>query len=531
MRRWQRLLLGSALALSPLTACKHDGAETTAAPERRTAEGKRREAKPPASMPRPYALPAKPQFAAHLAAPAPALVALGQTTGLGVDPRGVLRTLLTQVGLPFEASLVPSFDLARPWSAALVEGQLIVQVPIERVRLAEVASMLGSRPKVGKFGAVDLQRGATTPAGAPAGLALVPPKLAWLDTANGVLALASDERGLATARELAHGYGKHGVFATIDGAEIRKAVPTFPFARVVAQGENIGDFRVSAEGDGTIDGLSEITEGALTGLLSSPSIVAGASSRYAKYQTVVKDLISTATREVNKQNFLVKGVLEDMLKRYNTVLRSWNGRVLVGLGPRNHIVLALGADDPARASNSVIGLIDAVLGNLDLARTFGVSVPKLRFKRNRSTAAGVNVHVLAVDNARKLLPPEFASLVDEQGALRIAFAGSPHAGAVAVAIGPTAAESLADWLEQTKGATPGNKSTDHLLAATVAVDGESLAQLDRVQSLAPLLGLQAERAPTQAVVTRKGEAFDVHVTGPVPKVAASAARPPRTAGR
>ncbi|MFO0634599.1 MAG: hypothetical protein U0168_17285 [Nannocystaceae bacterium] len=524
MRRSPRLLL-SLLLLAPV-ACKHDPKPGATTPGTGGVHGRQREAPPPPSMPRPYSLAAKPAFASHVAAPAPALAALGQTLGLGNDPRAVLRELLGAVGLSFERQLVDDLDLARPWSAALVEGQLVVQVPIERVRLAEVQALLRGKKAVGKFGAVELPREAIE-------MTPPPPKLAWLDTANATLALASDERGLATARELGRAYGKHGLYLTLDGAEVRKGVPSFPFQRIGLVGEDVTDFRITADGDGPIAQLSDFTEGALTGLLASPSIVAAASSRYAKYQTVVKDLIGQATRTVDKQNFLVKGVLEDMLKRYNAVLRSWNGRVLVGLGPKRHVLLALGADDPKKASGAVGSLIDAVLGNLDLARTFGVSVPKLRFKRNRSTAAGVSIHVIAVDNARKLLPPELAPLIDDEGALRIAFAGSEHAGAVVVAVGPSANEALGEWLEQTKGATPGSKTTEDLLSAAFAIEGEMLSQLRGLESLAPLLGLTPARAPTHAVVTRKGDDFDVHVTGPMPRVVASrnaaAARPPRTA--
>src|SRR5262249_42225337 len=102
----------------------------------------------------------------------------------------------------FEPALAAHVDLQRPWSAAVVEGQLVVQLPIDRDHLRNVAQLFASKPKAGDFGAVSLGHAAGTTSVA----------MAWLDEANSVLALAGNERGIATARELDHAYGKHGIF-------------------------------------------------------------------------------------------------------------------------------------------------------------------------------------------------------------------------------------------------------------------------------------------------------------------------------
>lgn len=508
MPRLSRLVLAICLTSGALAAdgC-HRHESGTDSPARAGKVKAERQKPPPRNMPRPLPLPAKPMFAVHVGNPAEAITALGELTGRS-DLRGLLAELASSTTVGFDPLLAKHVDLQRPWSAAVVENQLVVQLPIDRQHLRFVAHMLADKPKLGDFGAVSLQRPAST----------VSVAVAWLDEPNATLTLAGDERGIATGRELARAYGKHGVFATIDGNELRKHVPELPFTRLGVQGEHVGDFHVALEGATGIEGLDQITEGALTGLLGGSELAAGASSRYAGYQAVVKKMIADATRTVSKQNFLVRGVLEDMLGRYNAVLRSWNGRVMVGIGPKSHVVFAMGADDPKKAVGALGNLIDSANDNLSLARQFGVSVPKLRFKRNAAQSAGVNVHSLTLDKARSVVPAELAPLIGNDGALRIAFAGSSHAGAVMFAVGPDSAGALSRWLDQTKGEPTAPQTSGHLIAASIAVEPDTLQGLQSTQSIAPLLALAPERPPTSAVVTRKENVFDVHVRGPVPKV-------------
>ncbi|HET6582992.1 MAG TPA: hypothetical protein VFG69_06090 [Nannocystaceae bacterium] len=513
-----RLSLASVVLLGSLVApaCKHNtaGAGEAESPRGRVGKSEARRAAKRPDLPRPYSLPADPPMAMHVGAPAQVLAALESYVGRSGDPRSLLLSLAAYRGGAFEAALVPAIDLQRPWDAATIEGKSIVQLPIERAKMAQVKRLLLAKPAAGKFGAVDLQRPADQNG----------PKLAWLDEENATLALADDLRGLATAGELARAYGKSPLWFTIDAAQAKhEGAVEFPFSRIHVRGDGVHDFRITTEGPTQIEGLDAITEGALTGLLSSPDLAAAATTRYAGYQKVIKDLTGRATRTLNDQNFLVRGVMEDMVKRFNTVVRSWNGRVLVGVGPQHHIVLALGSEDAKKASSSAVSLMSAVMGNLSLASSFGLKLPHLRFQKNKISAEGIAIHGVALENARKQLPPELATLLDERGDLRMAFAGSPRAGAVLVVVGPDAPNALARWISQTKGATPGNATRDHLAAVTLATSTSGLAPLTQEQSAAPLLQLRADRPPTSAIVQRKGESFDVHVRGPAP------AKPQRTA--
>jgi len=526
MPTWPKLIAASLLVAGSVIApaCRRDPGSTAAKPTARgTNEIVERETRKPRGMPRALPLPAKPAFAVHVASPEIALAAIGSFTGQGTEPRAVLKSLMQAAPTGYGVGFYEQVDLSRPWTAAIVENQLVIRLAIRRSSVLDVERLLAGKPAVGSFGAVELIKPTEG-----ADLDPQPPRLALLDRGSATLTLAVDERGLATARELGSAYGKDALFLTVDGAQIRKGVPEFPFDRVSLIGRGVDDFHVTTEGGGQIEGLEDITEGALTGILAFPELAVGAASRYAKHDAVVKTMIADASRTVDKQNFLVRGVLEDMLKRYKAVLRSWNGRVMAGVGAKGHLMLALGSDDPSKAAWSATSLIESVLDNLDLARTFGVSVPKLRWKRNRSVTAGVTVHVLALENAKKQLPSELAALLDERGDLRIAFGGSAHAGAVMVAIGPDASNSLIRWIEATKGATPGSKTTDQLVAASIAVDAGSIPGLRSGEiELPTIIGLVAERAPTMVIVKRKDANFDLHVTGPMPKVTQPRAAPMR----
>jgi hypothetical protein len=515
MNRFRVSLASIALLASVVVpGCKRNaaGPGEAEAPRGRAAKTERRQAARP-DLPRPYALPAQPPMALHVAAPSHVLGALEAYAGKSDDPRAVLRSLASFRGGEIEAALVPYVDLNRPWDAATIEGKTIASVPIERARLADVKRLLQGKPAAGKFGAVDLQRPAEQKGA----------KLAWLDDESATLALADDLRGLATAQELSRAYGKTPLYFTIDAAQAKaEGAIEFPFARVHVRGDGAHDFRITTEGAEQIEGLDAISNGALTGLLSSPDLAAGVSTKYAKYQQVIKDLTGRATRTLNEQNFLVRGVMEDMVKRFNAVVRGWNGRVLVGVGPQRHLVLALGSEDAKKSSGAVVSLVDSVLGNIELASSFGIKVPHFKFRKNRATAGGMPVHVVALANAKKQIPAELAPLLDSEGNLRVAFAGSPRAGALMVVVGPEAAETLVKWIDSTKDATPGSATLDHLVSATFATSTAGLAPLTEQQSPATFLQLRADRPATWAVVQRKGPEFDVHVRGPEP------AKPRRT---
>jgi hypothetical protein len=502
MPRLARFLSLSILAL---------GLSTAAACKTRTSSGSRAassEAKPHVpGLPKPLRLPAEPAAAMHVAAPEQALATLAAYAGSSeLEGRALLERLVSSA-TDVPGDLIDQLDLQRPWNAAVVEGQTIVHLPIAAGGLDVVAGLLAAKPSVGAFGAVDLERPATERG----------PKLAWLDRASATLTLAETTEGLATGRELAGAYGKSPLFFTIEGAQLRSYVPDAAIGRVTVTGAGLHDF------EATVDGLvldrpelELFADGALTGMLESPQVALGASTKYAQHEETVRSIIAQASRQVSRQNFLVRGTLEDMLKRASSVLRSWNGRVLAGVGPSRHLLLAFGSDDPQRAETATLHLVRGAVDNLSMARSFGLSVPNVRFAKNKTSAGNSSVHVIALSKARSFLPPEIAPLIDERGDLRIAFAFPQRSGGAMMVAGPNAPDVLADWIVQTSDATPGSDSVTDLIAATLAVGPKTLAPVLADQSGRAVLQLEAETAATHVVVRRSGEHWTMAVKGPAP---------------
>lgn len=470
-------------------------------------------------LPRPLRLPAQSPILVHLQSPGDDLAALSAYAPQMPPPRELLAELAGQVpgAGPLESALANVVDLDRSWDAASVDGELIVQIPIEPRQLGAVAQLLSDKPKVGRFGAVDLQR-----AEGPL------PTLAWLDKESKALTLANSERGLATGRHLAREYGKkHPLRLELTGAEARKYAPQFTLEQLMVEGEGAHRFELTAKGvpEAALARLDTIEAGALTGLLEYPKIAAGVSTKYRDYDKDVRKILGDLKYQVDRQNFLVKGTLQDLVRRLGAVMRSWNGRTMVGVGPANHVLVGFGTDSTKKMGGSLAHLLNGVIDNLSLARTIGVSVPKIRFLRSIDSAAGHNISVIELDGARRYLPPEAAGLIDDKGRLRIAVGFPPHTGAGMVVVGPKCQTVMKQWLEATVDATPASDSAQDFVAATFAADpNDVIPLLSGGGDPAALLGLSAKRDPARMTVLRKGDQLTVKVDGP------KATRRPRHAG-
>lgn len=549
MHHLRRSLVLSALsvALASVPACKRNQTAsdttpgTTEASDGKAAPASEKRARRQHGLPRPLRLPADAPIVIHVQSPGAAIAGLSAYAPQLPEGRSLLQELVSQVeGTgPLEQELAGAVDLERPFDVASVDGQLIVHVPIVPGRIESVAALLVDKPPVGRFGAVDLQRGA------------VPgPKLAWLDRETGTLTLADDERGLATGSHLAKAYGKQPLRVQLQGAEARKYAPQLVLEQLDLRGAGVHDFELEAKGvpPEAFAELEALQPGALTGLLESPRIAVGASSKYAYYERDVKRLLSDLKRSVDRQNFLVKGTLEDLLRRFGSVARSWNGRTMVGVGPKNHVLVGVGAESPQKLGGALFHLVNGVLDNLELARSIGLEVPKIRFQRNKASAGGHNISVIALEDARGYLPAEARSLLDGKGDLRIAIAFPERTGAGLAVIGPECSTVLAHWLEDIAEATPPGDSEGDFLAATVAVDPAMVEPLlAGGGDLAALLGLSAAREPTRITVAREADTVKVRVKGPAvehrprrigaqmgrpgprgPNAAAAAGKPART---
>jgi len=515
MHHLRRSLVLSALslALASSPACKRNQSAsdttpgTTEASDGKAASTPAKRPRRQPGMPRPLRLHADAPIVIHVESPGDTLAGLQAYAPQLPEGRSLLQQLVSQVpgGGELEQQLAGAIDLERPLDVASVEGQLIVHVPIMAARVESVATLLADKPPVGRFGAVDLQRGA-----------VAGPKLAWLDREAGTLTLADDERGLATGRHLAKAYGKQPLRVQLQGNEARKYAPQLVLEQLDVRGEGLHDLELEAKGvpPEAFARLEALQAGALTGLLESPRIAIGASSKYVHYDRDVKKLLGDLKRQVDRQSFLVKGTLEDLLRRFGSVARSWNGRTMVGVGPKDHVLVGVGAASPQKMGGALFHLLNGVLDNLELARSIGLEVPKLRFQRNKSSAAGSNVSVIALEDARGYLPPEARSLLNDKGDLRIAVAFPERTGAGLVVIGPECNTVMGHWLEDIASATSGRESEGDFLSATLAVDAAAIEPLLAGGDPLALLGLTAAREPTRITVVRDEDTVTLRVKGP-----------------
>lgn len=462
-----------------------------------------------AKLPDPLPLPAEPVAAAYVADPAAALAMVDPWVDESLAPSKVLERGLRQFTTPeLAAQLAPTVDPTRPWaSVRFPEQDEVAYFPVKADAKPGLEQTLGGLSREGRFGAVRLPQ---PPEAQPSeGLAEASPNpwstdkphLAWLDPDTGHLAIATSLPALVTGRDLAKTYGSSEVFVTVDG---RMLPPIVPLTRVTARGA-LADLEVTAALNPDRDPFEDlqITNGALTGLLSAPQMVAGATTRFAGHEDVVQRVIRNVDQAIDEQPFLVQGILRDLQKRFNAVLRTWNGRVMVALGPPGHVRVALGADDPKKAGVATTRFLDTIVDNVSLFRNFTSQVPSVSLKKKQGQGGGEPIHKLSIGNAKSLLQKEAHALVDDKNKLRVAMAFSRHDGAAMGVVGPDAVDVLAKWLDATAKAPSGEDSAGDLGAVMVALDPQEAPALRQKQiALDVLFGLTAN-GPRRSVVAQK----------------------------
>ncbi len=507
------VLLGAFLAGASASApgCKRDPAD----PDTRRANAR---GNPGNRLPNPWPLPREPDGIVFVRNPGE-LLAQARAYSNRVPPDAeVSHWVLDGVQRPtLEAKLSDTLSMDRPWILAHIEQETIVALPIGDDRVEAVGKLLSTFTPTGKFGAVLLPTPQTQPDSGPAGKrdprrADEAPAVAWLDRERRTLFLAETLRGLATGPKLEGAYG-HRAFRMGIGRSIAKLTgDTFPFERLEITGDALDSFELRLrELDRThAIWMSEITPGALTGLLTSSQIAWGISSRWAEYEDAVGTVIKELTARVRDQNFLIRGVLEDLLRQLNAVLRAWNGKVMVGGGPANHMLAALGTEDTARAERAVLHLARGILDNLKLADTFGFRVPSLSLKKNARKVGDIGVHQITLGRANELVPSDVAPLLDGHR-LRVAMAFPAHAGAALVVAGPQAAEAAARWVRESKASRAKYDGTRDLASASFAVSPQSLRPVIETQSPMAGLAVEADRPATLGTLREEGNELVVRV--------------------
>jgi hypothetical protein len=500
-------LLALGLTLSFAGACRQPHT-----PEGKPPKGESRAAAK-IQLPEPLPLPAEPPAATWITAPNHAISMLRPYSPIPVEPVGMVEQALaglTDAELANE--LANAVDLASPFANVVLDDQEVIRLSIKPDALASLRGRFAQLEPAGEFGAVKLGQ-------QPSGSDRV--WLAWIDEADGnTLVLGNTLRGLVTARGLEQAYGQQPIYFTADPSALPIPVEV-PFSRVTGRGD-IHAVVIEAQAIEGQDPLAQvpISAGTLGGLLDGPSLVAGVSGRYADHQVLVRDITSEINANVRELPFLVRGVGEDLAAKINTLLRTWDGRVLAGLGPAKHLRFAYGANDVLKSQVATIRLLQKIVDSVSLARNF-VSIPKMSLRRRVAKGDGQDVEMFVVHDASSLGVPELRPLIDAEGRLNVAMAWSERAGGGMIVIGPDAGNQLASWLDKTAKSAPHAATAGQLLAASFAGEPGQLQALlqasDETIDVGKLLQLDATGPKWNVGVERRdGGMYVIDVRSPGP---------------
>jgi len=473
-------------------------------------------------LPSPHRLSQEPPAGAHIADPTASLAAAAAFSSEVPTFAELAEFILsTQGPADFARAMTPLVAADAAWTGANVANEDILQIPLKPASVAQADALLRKYPKNGEFGAVDLPRAALelrqSNIGPPAGNP--PARIAWVDTKAGTLTIAGTLPGIATGRLLPPQYGARPLWLTLDNARGEALLDKFPYGRVTATGDGVADLDITATARAgqPLSGLRDFAPGALPGMHAGPGIAAAASSRWTGYKDAVRDITHQLQTAVNNAGFAGKMMLDPIADQATRVLKTWNGRVFIGIGPARHVRIGLGADDPNAAGRSLLTLLRDIIDNLQLARMFVSNVPNAGLKK---VADDPDVWVLTVSGIAGQVPAAYRTLLDD-GRLRVAFANSAHCGGLLIVIGPKADSELKTWISAAIAAPSGKDGNDDLAAVTFAVGAKTLdpliARAGRVEDLlAAALALSADQPPTQVVVTRndKAQRYDIKVRGP-----------------
>lgn len=471
---------------------------------------------PDPRLPAPHPLARQPEAAGYIADPA-ALLQAAAAFVPAPPPLAKVGELVLGTQGPAEWAQATADLLAgdRAWAGVHVAGEDVLYLPLTRAGVASAQKLLAGYPQQGDIGAAVLPPPALALRRAPD--APPPTRLAYIDAKTATLTLATTTQGLATGRELPRTYGARPLWFTVDAARGQHLFGAFPYARVELTGAGLHELDVvaTARAGQPLPGLRDLAPGALSGALGK-DLALGASSRWTGYKDAVRRVSNDMQRAVDRAGFAGKMMLDPLANQVTRLLKMWNGRVLLGVGPANHLRLALGADDPQAAHRNLLTLSRDVIDNLQLARMFVGNIPNVSLKK---VGDNPELWLLSAGGVANQLPPELRPLA-EDGRLRLAFAGSGHAGALLVVIGPRADAELKSWVSEANAGPSGKDGMQHLLSATLAVAPRDLLPLVQTgnsrQWTAALLGLTADRSPTRVVVRQLEQRFEVSVRGPEP---------------
>lgn len=472
-------------------------------------------------LPAPHKLSAEVDAGLYIAAPAELLATAGAYLPVPPTLAKLAEFMLgTQGPADFATATSGLLDGQRPWVGVRVEREDVLHLPLQKGAASKLQSQLARYPKRGNFGAVVLPKPALAIAGGElvSNTAASPERLAYVDATAGTLTIAGTLEGLATGRQLPIYYSKHPLWFTLAESRGKELLGRFPYGRVGGSGLGLHslDIACAARPGEQLPVWRDLAPGALTGSLTR-GLAVGGSTRWTGYKEAVREAASQMQTAVDRAGFAGKMMLDPIANQATRLMKMWNGRVLIGVGPARHVRIGLGADDPHAAHRLLLTVLKDIIDNLQLARMFVSNIPNATLKKFGDDP---DLYLLTVSGISNSLPADLRTLADD-GRLRIGFYGHAHAGALLFVIGPRADAEIKAWVAEASDGVSGTDGMKDIASASLAAGPEALAPLMQVgpsQKLLPaVLGLSADRAPTHFVLRQEGQSYTITVRGPAAK--------------
>lgn len=321
------------------------------------------------------------------------------------------------------------------------------------------------------------------------------------------LLLATTSLGLDTAPSLHERYAD---------APLRLSLPGLPGVPGLQHLHAIGSTRrleVSATVTDLDDALSRLdaTTGAMTSLVSFGEFLAAGSFAWTGSETLIRQFVVQSGEMVSQQPFLIRGAVEEISRRANAFVRTFDGRLMAGIDESGAVAFAMGSRDPKTSGVALLRLVGGLADDLSLLGTFFDGLPTIALRKNVGDAAGEPIHRIRLGNLGGSVPAAARGLLDARGRLELHVAFSRRAGAGMFVVGNEGLQLMRDWLKHVGKAPDAAASAQDLLGLRLAVPALGL-DLDEDRGATIKLDELPRLDAARAIEVRRTDAETVSLT-------------------
>jgi len=395
---------------------------------------------------------------------------LDELTVLGNSPDLVFELLSSVLAEwigdePLADAIINSLDWSRP--LAVVElglPETIISIPLRPEPDPALQVAIDALSREGTFGA----RALATPSADPAR-----PRFVWRD--GDELALATSVRGLATATLLRERYNTSPIRV------VAHALPGIPRVKGFDASGTVEaiDLNITMESVEELLSSRSARGGALTSLANHRAVALGGTFAWTGSDAWIHDTAALISETIAEQPFLIRGFVEKIGRRANSLLRTWDGRCFVGISSEGGLMVGLGSRDPKTSGVAMLRLAGGIAKDLSLLKSFFDGAPSVSLKKNIGDAAGEPIHRITVADIRSKVPSEFREFLDERGRLQVYFAFSRHTGAGMFVVGDRGLSTLRGWLKDSAEAPGLAAYQDDLVAIRTSIPILALRDVSR----------------------------------------------------